>query len=67
MTNYEREKKLLLMINDRPEIVTELLTKNYGYTLSQLQLRRNNNISLNGRSLRSPLMSLTKKKGVTLL
>ena len=48
MTNYEREKKLLLMINDRPEIVTELLIRNYGYTLSQLQLRRSNNISLNG-------------------
>ena len=48
MSNYNNEKTLLLMLNDRPEMVTELLTKKYGYTLSELQLRRNNNISLNG-------------------
>ena len=48
MSNYDKEKTLLLMLNDRPEMVTELLTKKYGYTLSELQLRRNNNISLNG-------------------
>jgi hypothetical protein len=47
MSNYNNEKTLLLMLNDRPQLVTELLTKKYGYTLSQLQLRRNNNISLN--------------------
>lgn len=48
MANYEKEKTLLLMLNDRPEMITELLTKKYGYTLNQLQLRRSNNISLNG-------------------
>ena len=48
MANYEKEKTLLLMLNDKPEMVTELLTKKYGYTLNQLQLRRSNNISLNG-------------------